>query len=1204
MATTISSGRGNSPLLTANIADHGTIYGGRGLEFDGVTDYLNFNTRVSNLDGNDWSLSAWVKPTTNKISVIWGQSTGGYGIKLMLYDDGRVLLQWRDSGNSARELTSVANTATVGNWCHVAVTWESQTKAVLYVNGENVSEHTTVADVRLNASSNIDAQTRDNFLVSYQGGSYPHLTLSDLKRFDCALTEAQVQELYLKPEQSAPSAVQDNLVAWYPMCEGNPDSPQSIVYDHSEKGLGAELVTNGTDWTDSNGDGLADNWTNQYIGKIDLSIVTGNGFTGNAQRFEANAVAGSDRAIKTSATVFTSGTLYKVSFKYRASKSSGSILVMDGGSGATVTNLSNHTGDAKLFETYYVAPSGSHLWFYMQSVDEDAFMEIDEVSVKEVLMGNHATTEFHGVMSDLLSAAQKTFFADILDPRDNVFDFGGNNADGATTLIDSDGFTASNATFAVASTKGLLTNNASAQGLVSLPITTVAGKSYQVKVFTGTQNSNVEVSLSTSTSFNASNTTGAIAASQTDKALVTAYVADDTSSFLVIRLSSSTNTEYANLDDIRVGEVGVLASGFATAQEEPTIPQVPLLRYNEKAVLDDVDDYVSMGDVLDIVADFTVSAWVICRTGGTIIGSGQPTSGSAGNDGWKIGSTTFELDGAGQASHTSLSHTDIADNKLHHIVSTRSGNDLKVYIDGILDASTTGSAQGDLSNARDLAIGASHKGGATWESHFGGIIDDVSMFNTALSATEVQELFADGVALDATTHSKAGNLLGYWRNDGISSWADRRGWSYLNFDGTGDTISLGAGKFNFDSDADDFTISIWAKYNGSSQGILISRAYDSGEGWEISSGSSSRLYFNVGGATANWTGTDGSGAGHQDNTWHLYTLVNYDDSGTQKFIGYVDGVSRATGTSGSEDVGLTYHTRIGGRDHGAGSLQEPFTGDIAQASVYNKALSVSEVLSQYNLGINSDWSSDDNLQGYWKMTTASTSSGAIKDLTVNGNNGTSAGDPTLNDGNNGTPAGTPESIIVREGLNSNKDGLGFPFKNADRDVLRLDGAKDYISVPDSDGLTVKGSFTLEFWYKQDMPTVNQDIIASDDNSNRNFGVRVLSNGKMFFIVWSGGSTTSITTDNAVTDGNWKHITCVLTTGTSMTIWVDGVSTKTSTSSIPTTIDDDPTPFKIGTKTTTSEMFKGLVDEIRFYHKALSSAEISKNYKHGKGKHKN
>jgi len=148
--------------------------------------------------------------------------------------------------------------------------------------------------------------------------------------------------------------------------------------------LGSELVANATDWTDSNSDGLADNWSDQYSGKLDYSIVTGNGFTGNAQRFEVNDVAGNDRAIRTSATVFTSSKLYKVSFKYRASISSGSILVMDGGSGATVTNITTHTGDAKLFETYYVAPTGSHLWFYMQNADSNAFMEIDEVSIKEI----------------------------------------------------------------------------------------------------------------------------------------------------------------------------------------------------------------------------------------------------------------------------------------------------------------------------------------------------------------------------------------------------------------------------------------------------------------------------------------------------------------------------------------------------------------------------------------------------------------------------------------------------------------------------------------------------------------------------------------------------------------------------------------------------------------------------------------------------
>ena len=42
MATTISSGRANSPKLTANIADHADVYGGRGLDFDGATDSVSY----------------------------------------------------------------------------------------------------------------------------------------------------------------------------------------------------------------------------------------------------------------------------------------------------------------------------------------------------------------------------------------------------------------------------------------------------------------------------------------------------------------------------------------------------------------------------------------------------------------------------------------------------------------------------------------------------------------------------------------------------------------------------------------------------------------------------------------------------------------------------------------------------------------------------------------------------------------------------------------------------------------------------------------------------------------------------------------------------------------------------------------------------------------------------------------------------------
>ena len=241
----------------------------------------------------------------------------------------------------------------IGEWIHISATYDGAGNTKIYLNGILQDSDSVTAFNINNSSQNAYIGFDGNTARTYSG------SISQVGLWQGALTQAQIQSVM-------ESTSYDKI-------------PASV-----KSTLGSELVANATDWTDSNSDGLADNWSDQYSGKLDYSIVTGNGFTGNAQRFEVNDVAGSDRAIRTSATVFTSGTLYKVSFKYRASISSGSILVMDGGSGATVTNITTHTGDAKLFETYYVAPTGSHLWFYMQNADANAFMEIDEVSVKEI----------------------------------------------------------------------------------------------------------------------------------------------------------------------------------------------------------------------------------------------------------------------------------------------------------------------------------------------------------------------------------------------------------------------------------------------------------------------------------------------------------------------------------------------------------------------------------------------------------------------------------------------------------------------------------------------------------------------------------------------------------------------------------------------------------------------------------------------------
>ena len=62
MATTIQSGRSNSPLLTADVASRAEIFGGRSLVFDGVSDYLDCGTSTQSMVNDTVkSLTAWVK---------------------------------------------------------------------------------------------------------------------------------------------------------------------------------------------------------------------------------------------------------------------------------------------------------------------------------------------------------------------------------------------------------------------------------------------------------------------------------------------------------------------------------------------------------------------------------------------------------------------------------------------------------------------------------------------------------------------------------------------------------------------------------------------------------------------------------------------------------------------------------------------------------------------------------------------------------------------------------------------------------------------------------------------------------------------------------------------------------------------------------------------------------------------------------------
>jgi len=168
-----------------------------------------------------------------------------------------------------------------------------------------------------------------------------------------------------------------------------------------------------------------------------------------------------------------------------------------------------------------------------------------------------------GELANMLPAAKKTFFAGALNTNDSSFQFAGNNGDTGTTLLDNDGFVAvNNVTFEISSGIGIIANNGSNQGTVSLRLTTVTDASYQISFdVLSSSDSNVQASLgSDATTLNTNNQTGAIASSGVDNvALLTPYTATSTTSYLIIRVSETADTRHVDIDNLTVRRIDQLS---------------------------------------------------------------------------------------------------------------------------------------------------------------------------------------------------------------------------------------------------------------------------------------------------------------------------------------------------------------------------------------------------------------------------------------------------------------------------------------------------------------------------------------------------------------------------------------------------------------------------------------------------------------------
>jgi hypothetical protein len=159
-------------------------------------------------------------------------------------------------------------------------------------------------------------------------------------------------------------------------------------------------------------------------------------------------------------------------------------------------------------------------------------------------------------------------------------------------------------------------------------------------------------------------------------------------------------------------------------------------------------------------------------------------------------------------------------------------------------------------------------------------------------------------------------------------------------------------------------------------------------------------------------------------------------------------------------------------------------------------------------------------------------------------------------------------------------------------ALRFDGVDEYVNVPSSTVFGITGDITIAAWIKREALLSYDGVVAKTDGANVWDYDFYFSDGDNRLRLWSDvGSPTPVLSSREVADTNWHHI-AVTRSGAEVTFYIDGFEAGTTTMS--GAFANNSVPVRIGTDGPdydSSSMFKGSIDDVRIYNRALSRVEI-------------
>lgn len=381
---------------------------------------------------------------------------------------------------------------------------------------------------------------------------------------------------------------------------------------------------------------------------------------------------------------------------------------------------------------------------------------------------------------------------------------------------------------------------------------------------------------------------------------------------------------------------------------------------------DGMDDYfeVPPSSSFDFgTGDFAIDAWIYPQayTDQAIVSRWDGGNGNAWDLrlGWGgVGATDKLYFFFGDAPGSGILISDaVSLNQWHHVAVTRRNGVLYGYLDGV--EYNAGLQGGNASNANArLAIGKFPGYGSP---PFSGLIDEVGIFNRALTAEEIAAIYNAGSAGKCRVCTPPpSNIVSWWKgenngNDSVgtnhgtlqngATYAPGKVGQAFSFDGVDDYVEIPkVPTWNFGTNS--FSITAWFKSNTTGHRNIV-RYHDGASSgyWGVRFNPEGRIEFiSDGGVIA----TDNV---YADGNWHFVSAVRDGTNGKLKI--FIDGNPAAADVSdGGANIigGINHRLAIGAGLSGGGGLFEPFAGLIDEVTIYSRALTAEEIAAIYNAG--------------------------------------------------------------------------------------------------------------------------------------------------------------------------------------------------------------------------------------------------------------